>query len=216
MMKRWIAVMTVVLLLAGCGATQQTVQRRNEVIGQQVVQGNFAEAKQISDIEVWKDDPGKIVLLYVNFPPGSDNVINVQCKGVPASSTESLEPNIGDPWGHVDTWRVPVDGYDVATKEMAGRDGTYGDPVHFRQCLTVDGTYIDVPAMGVPYVVSSVPYTFKPSTVKRDFEAEARLLKAEEIIRRGGCVNGETLVEQPCAEQPAQPATPQPSASVLP
>lgn len=199
-MKTIIIALAALFILIGCASTQGTVQQRNEAIGQPSAASNFAEAKQIADIETWKDDPGKIVLLYVNFPPNSDNIITVQCKGVPASSTESLEPNQGRPYGWAEGtgWRVPIDGTDTSTTEMAGRDGTFGDPVHFRQCLTVDGTYIDIPAYGVPYLVSSAPYTFKPTTTKRDFEAEARLLKAEEIIRRGGCVNNETLVEMPC------------------
>ena len=199
-MNRVIAALIAMIVLVACGETQGTIQQRQEAIGQPAGASNFAEAKQIADIETWKDDPGKIVLLYVNFPPGSDNIVTVQCRGVPASSTESLEPNGGRPWGWAEGngWRVPIDGTDVNTTEMAGRDGTFGDPVHFRQCLTVDGTYIDIPAYGVPYLVSSAPYTFKPTTIKRDFEAEARLLKAEEIIRRGGCVNAETLIEQPC------------------
>lgn len=190
------------IILVSCASTQATVEQRNQAIGQPATASNFAEAKQISEIEQWKDDPGKIVILYVNFPPNSDNVLIVQCRGVPASSTESLEPNEGTPYGAFESgaWRVPIDGVDTATREMAGRDGTFGDPVHFRQCLTVDGSYIDIPAYGVPYLVSSVPYTFKPTTVKRDFEAEARLLKAEEIIKRGGCVNAETLLEEPCPQ----------------
>jgi len=176
-MRIVIACFLALIALVGCASVQSTVQQRQEAIGQPAATSNFAEAKQIQDIEQWKDDPGKIVLLYINFPPGSDNVVTVQCRGVPASSTESLEPNEGTPYGSFEggAWRVPIDGVDTATREMAGRDGTFGDPVHFRQCLTVDGTYIDIPAYGVPYLVSSAPYTFKPTTVKRDFEAEARL-----------------------------------------
>jgi hypothetical protein len=100
---------------------------------------------------------------------------------------------------------------------MTGRDGTFGDPVQYRQCMTVDGTYIDISNIGVPYLVSSVPYTFKPSTVKRDFESEARILKAEQIIRAGGCVNPETLLEQACPKDSnPKPAPAQPTAAVQP
>jgi hypothetical protein len=200
-MQRILVALLSILILAACGTqVQQTVLDRQEALGPAPAKSNYAEAKQIQDIEQWKDDPGKIVFLYINFPPGSDTILTLQCRGVPASSTESTEPNEGRPYTGFSEygWRVPIDGVDTITTEMAGRDGTYGDPVAFRQCLTVDGTYVDVPALGVPYMVSSVPYTFPPATVKRDFESEARLLKAEEIIRRGGCVNAETLVEEPC------------------
>lgn len=199
-MRRILGAILLILVLAACGTTvQQTVLDRQEALGPTVAKSNYAEAKQIQEIEQWKDDLGKIVFLYINFPPGSDTILTLQCRGVPASSTESLEPNIGAPYaGTSMRWRVPIEGVDTLTEEMAGRDGTYGEPIHFRQCLTVDGTYVDVPAMGVPYLVSSVPYTFPPATIKRDFESEARLLKAEEVIRRGGCVNAETLVEEPC------------------
>jgi hypothetical protein len=198
--ERKIIIVLLGFIFASCSPrTQETLIEREQAIGQNEAGGLFAEAKMISEIENWKDDPGKIVFLYVNFPPMSDNILVLQCKGVPVSSTESLEPNEGAPWNTgYSYWKVPVDGTDVATNEMAGRDGTFGEPVQYRQCLTVDGIYFDLPAMGVPYIVSSVPYTFAPSTVKRDFEGEARLLVAEEIIRRGGCVNNETLVEIPC------------------
>ena len=186
-------------LLACTPPVQQNVQERQSALGVPSGSSFFYEARQIQDIEEWKDIPGKIVILYINFPPGTDNVISLQCRGVPASSTESLEPNAGAPRDVTyDSFLVPVDGVDIYTNELAGRDGTFGEPVHFRQCLTVDGNYIDIPAYGVPYLVSSAPYTFPPSTIKRDFEAEARLLVAEQIIQRGGCVNPETLLEEPC------------------
>lgn len=200
--KRLFAVTVVMLILSGCGAVQETIQQREAIIGQRSATSNFAEAKQISDIENWKDDAGKIVFWYVNFPPGSDNILVLQCRGVPASSTESLEPNVGRPYAANGIgWRVPVDGYNVATEEMAGRDGTFGDPVHFRQCMTVDGQYIDIPAYGVPYLTSSAIYSFPPTTVKRDFETEARLLAAESIIRAGGCVSPETLAKIACPKE---------------
>lgn len=195
-------IVVVLFLLAGCGSVQGTIQQRETVLGQRSVSSNFAEAKQISDIENWKDDSGKIVFWYVNFPPGSDSILVLQCRGVPASSTESLEPNEGGPSSSLEsTWLVPIDGIDTRTREMAGRDGTFGDPVHFRQCMTVDGQYIDIPAYGVPYLTSSGIYSFPPSTVKRDFETEARLLAAESIIRAGGCVSPETLEEIECPKE---------------
>lgn len=123
----------------------------------------------------------------------------IQCIGVPASSTESLEPNVGRPYRNWSGyWQVPVDGIDIATEELAGRDGTFGDPVHARQCMTVDGHYVDIPAYGLPYLVTSQAYSFPDATVQRDFETEARLLIAEEILNRGGCINPETLIEIEC------------------
>lgn len=209
-----LAFIVVLFYLAACGTQQKAVVDRNAAIGQRTGSSNYFEAKQVDAIEQWKDDPSKIVLMYINFPPGSDNVISVQCQGVPASSTESLEPNGGAPYrdaslgGSTEYWVVPIDGVDVRTNEMAGRDGTFGEPVPYRQCLTTGGAYIDLPSMGVPYIVSSTAYTFPPSTVKPDFEANARMLAAEQLIRSGKCVNYETLLEIPCPSAPGRPAIP--------
>lgn len=194
-------ILAAAVAFSACGATPTNVNDRNEAIGGLAEKTNYLEAKQINEIEKWKDQPGKIVTWYIEFPPESGNVLTLQCRGVPTSSTESLEPNIGDPWGSIDGWRIPNPGdYDIWTQELAGRDGTFGDPVPYRQCFTVDGQYIDVPAIGVPYMVSSGLYTFAPSTVQRDFESEVRLLQAERLIAEGRCVNPETLVEIPCPQ----------------
>jgi hypothetical protein len=64
--------------------------------------------------------------------------------------------------------------------------------------MTVEGNYIDWPVYGVLVLVTSQSYTFPPATVQRDFETEARLLVAEEVLKRGGCINAETLLEVPC------------------
>lgn len=186
-------------LLAACTGEQQTIIERDKTLGERIVDSNFLEAKQIQAIEEWKDNPGKIVNVYlINPVTGSLLVPPVQCQGVPASSTESLEPNEAVPWGGSSTWKINLEGFDAGTTEMAGRDGTFGEPVPFRQCLSVEGHYYDFPAMGLPYLVSSAIYTFPDATVQRDFESEARLLAAEVILRRGGCVNFETLVEIEC------------------
>lgn len=189
----------VVAIFTGCAQQQQTLVERNNAISR-TDKSNYYEAQQISDIEAWKDNPGKIVNLYIINPvTGGLLVPAIQCKGVPASSTESLEPNEAVPWTNATSWFIDLDGVDGGTTEMAGRDGTFGEPVAFRQCMTVDGNYIDFPGLGLPYLVSSASYTFADATVKRDFEAEARLLAAEQIIERGGCINVETLLEIPCS-----------------
>lgn len=196
-------------MLAGCNRpVQQNIQDRDNALGRNKEGGqptsNYQEALQIQEIESWKDQANKIVMWYVEFPPGSGNVIPLQCKGVPTSSTESLEPNIGNAYysstGEGRPWRVPIDGADTSTSEMAGRDGTYGDPVPYRQCFTVDGQYYDIPSMGVPYMTSSAVMSFPPSTVKRDIEAEMRLLQASKILEAGGCVDTETGLEIECPQ----------------
>ncbi len=190
-------------IVGACSRTQETIQERNEAIGERPADSNFQEAQQVAEVEDWKDLPGKIVNLYlINPVTGGLLVPAVQCKGVPNSSTESLEPNSGAPWSALSSaWRVPVDGVDVGTTEMAGKDGTYGEPVPFRYCMSVDGHYYDFPTIGVPYLVSSASYTFPEATVNRDYETEAKLLIAEEILKRGGCINTETLLEIPCVEE---------------
>lgn len=196
--KTFVLMLIASLILASC-ATQETISERNDAIGEFNVNSNFEEAKQISDVEKWKDSPGKIVNLYlINPVTGGLLVPPIQCKGVPNSSTESLEPNSGYPRGSMNAWLVPIDGTDVYTTEMAGRDGTFGDPVDFRYCISVDGNYYDFPSMGLPYLVTSASYTFPSATVSRDYETEAKLLIAEEIIKRGGCIDVQTLQEIPC------------------
>lgn len=195
----WLLVVLLLTFITGC-TPQKTIEERNNVIGIRSATSNFQEAAQISETEDWKDIPNKIVNVYIINPVTGGLLISpIQCQGVPNSSTESLEPNNGNPWSATQSaWRVPVDGLDVATTELAGRDGTFGDPVHFRSCMGVDGNYYDWPAYGALVIVTSASYTFDDATVKRDFEAEARLLKAEEIIKRGGCIHPETLEEIPC------------------
>jgi hypothetical protein len=197
--SKWLVIGLAMLVLAGCGVTQATIEERNQVIGVRSATSNFFEAQQINQIENWKDDPGKIVMVYIINPAtGGLLVPPIQCVGVPASSTESLEPNQGaTSYGMTYGFEVPVDGYNIFSHELAGRDGTFGDPVPFRQCMGIDGNYHDW-SMFMQVLVSSASYTFPEATVQRDFEAEARLLKAEEIIKRGGCVNYETLEEKEC------------------
>lgn len=196
----FLVVLVISMMLVGCASSQKVIDERNAVIGIRSAESNFQEAAQISRTEDWKDIPNKIVNVYIINPvTGGLLVSPIQCQGVPNSSTESLEPNNGSPWSAAQgRWRVPVDGLDVATTELAGRDGTFGDPVPFRSCMGVDGNYYDWPVIGVLAIVTSASFTFPEATVKRDFVAEARILQAEEIINRGGCINPETLIEKPC------------------
>lgn len=188
------------LSLSACSSTSEVMQERNQVLGERDAASNFLEAQQITTAEDWKDQPGKIVNVYLLNPVTGGLLIDpIQCMGVPNSSTESLEPNSGYSGNSLSyLWRVPVDGADIYTDEMPGKDGTFGDPVHFRYCMSVDGNYFDFPAYGLPYLVSSASFTFPDATVKRDFEAEARLMIAEEVLKRGGCVDPSTLDEIKC------------------
>jgi hypothetical protein len=203
--RSWVLLVVVfaVLVLVGCRRpVQETMVERNRVLGEREAAGNFFEAQQIATIEDWKDDSSKLVNVYIINPvTGGLLVPPIQCMGVPASSTESLEPNDGAPACYggncYDAFQVPVDGVDIRTTELSGRDGTYGDPVPFRQCMSVDGQYHDW-SQFMDVLVSSASYTFSEATTKRDFEAEARLIVAEEILRNGGCVDVETLQEIEC------------------
>lgn len=205
MKNLWGVALLAALVLTSCSPrpTQETVAERNEVIGERSADSNFFEAQQIVAIEDWKDNPAKIVNVYVLNPVSGGLLIPpIQCMGVPASSTESLEPNSGGSdygasYSFMYPFHVPVDGADIYTNELAGRDGTFGDPVAFRQCISVDGQYHDW-SLFMNVLVSSASYSFPDATIKRDFEAEAKLLKAEEIIKRGGCVDVETLEEMEC------------------
>lgn len=173
---------------------------------------HYLEAKMMQDIEEWKDTPNKIVILYINFPPFSDNVIPVRCQGVPISSTEDLEPQFGKEYyrgrdnagqGSARSFIVPVDGVEVVTEELAGRDATFGDSVPSHECLLTDGNYINVVADGsTPHFSSSAFFTFPNTTVERNAEMELRIKRAELMLEQGKCVDYETLEEQPCPEEP--------------
>lgn len=225
-MRKFILLLMLFMLSVGvtaCGGTvQQSVEDRNRVLGQEGNGGdsNYQEALQIQKVEKWKDQVGKVVNVYlINTYTGLLLAPPIQCQGVPNSSTESLEPNTGVPYtsSSLGGWKVPIDGVDVITQEMAGRDGTYGDPVPFRYCLDVAGAYHDWPAEPgtvFPYITSN-SYTFEPSTIQPDFEAAARIAMMEAILGRGGCVNPETLLEVKCDATPTPAPTPDATPTVV-
>lgn len=47
------------LVNAGCYGEQAAVEKRNEVVGQHSADSSYTEAKQIDEIEEWKDNPNK-------------------------------------------------------------------------------------------------------------------------------------------------------------
>lgn len=198
------ALVALVVVLAGCGAPpQESVANRQAAVDQAVGPSDtraYAEAIQMARIEQWKDDEQKIVNWYIfNAATGNLLIPPVRCIGTPISTTEDMEPGSGTPRSSASSYfLVPVDGVDILTQEVAGRDATYGDEVPAWECLTVEGQYIRI-GMFTPNMVSSASFTFPPATVQRDLETEVRLEQAKAIIQRGGCVNAETLIEQPCA-----------------
>lgn len=199
------ALVALVMVLVGCGeAPQQEVSRRQAAVEQAVGPTDaraYAEAIQMARIEQWKDDEQKIVNWYIfNAATGNLLIPPVRCIGTPISTTEDLEPGqAGAPGSTYTEFSLALEGGDVIrTNEVAGRDTTYGDEVPAWECLTVEGQYIRI-GMFTPNLVSSASFTFPPATVQRDLETEVRLEQAKAIIQRGGCVNAETLIEQPCA-----------------
>lgn len=202
---KWIALLTTLITLAGCSQPQQSVAERQAAVEQAIGPTSsqaraYSEAIQMARIEQWKDDEQKIVNWYI-FSAATGNLLipPVRCIGTPVSTTEDMEPGTGVPRSNSASYfLVPVDGVDILTQEVAGRDATFGDEVPAWECLTVEGQYIRI-GMFTPNLVSSASFTFPPATVQRDLETEVRLEQAKAIIQRGGCVNAETLVEQPCA-----------------
>jgi hypothetical protein len=201
--KRWVGMVVVVAALVGCARTQTGVQGARDAISQAVGDGGaraYVEAVMMARIEEWKDDEAKIVNVYFFNPATGALLINpVRCIGTPVSTSEDLEPGLADPRGASSWWVPPLFPGDVGmwTNEVAGRDSTFGDEVPGYECLTVDGQYMRWPAT-FPALVSSASYTFAPPTVQRDLASEIQLEQARAIIQRGGCVNPETLQEQPC------------------
>jgi hypothetical protein len=204
--------LVLLLTITSCASPQEhttNVERDRVLAGAFDNDSNFFESQQIAEIEEWKDQPGKVVNLYLFDPvKGGLLVPPIQCKGVPASSTESVEPNEGmsDYWRYSgDDAHVPfkenIEGQEVFTFEMPGRDGTYGDPAPYRQCISYDGHYYDFPNLGVPYLVTSATYTFPDPTVERDIETELKIRQLEIVLENGGCVDFNRLVEIDCSEQ---------------
>lgn len=198
-MRKLVFFIAMMIVLSACETTQNTVAERNATVQKSTTKSNFYEYRQMLEIEEWKDIPGKPVNAYIFIPNG--DVLTVRCKGVPTSSTESNEPNYG--WtGYTLSYgfNVPQDGADVYTTEQAGRDGTFGEPVPFRQCMSVDGQYYDWSAIGgLPVLITSAAYTFESPTTERDLDTEVKLLQVQTILARGGCVDADTFEEIKCA-----------------
>lgn len=202
----WLVAM--IMVLAACTSpVQEDVAKRQEAVAAAVGPSGdraYNEAIQMAKIEQWKDDEQKIVNWYIfNQATGNLLIPPVRCIGTPLSTSEDLEPGSGNPYrgdnaGSGYRFRVPVDGVDILTEEVAGRDTTYGDEVPAWECLTVEGQYIRI-GMFTPNLVSSASFTFPPATVQRDLETEILLEQAKALIQAGKCVNAETLQEQPCA-----------------
>ena len=202
-MKRLIALFAALVLLSGCG--------NNESVDPDAVRALTnppAERQQMLDIEDWKDTRGQSpVFLYVVNIQG-ELLLSATCRGVPTSSTESPEPNNAHSDGFTSYndygFRVPnSDGRRMYSTEQMGRDGTYGDPVPYRQCLTPEGRYLDVPPQMA--IVSSVPLTFPSAGVAVDAALEARRLQAEQAVKEGKCLNDDLSI-RPCDQRDA-PAT---------
>src|SRR3989344_8066980 len=67
-------IMFSVVFVSGCSVTQGTIEKRGEVLGQRPADSNFLEARQIGDVEDWKDLKGKIVNVYL-INPATGNLL---------------------------------------------------------------------------------------------------------------------------------------------
>ncbi len=164
-----------------------------------------AERAQLLAIEEWKDERGASpVFMYVIVPMTGELLFSAICQGVPTSSTESSEPNQAYSSSALGYGFIAPDddGRTIFTTEQMGRDGTYGEPVSYRQCMTPDGRYFDVPPSMA--IVSSVPLTFPSAGIEIDLAMEARRMQAEQIQERGGCI-GDDLLERPCTPEETNP-----------
>lgn len=160
---------------------------------------NFFERKQVAEAEILNDKPGKVYWWYVLAGDGR-LITQFTCIGRPASSTESLEPNqIWSTSAMGYGFKVPLEeGQEAFSTEAMGVDGTYGEPVPFRYCITPEGHYVDVSHF-TSSIVSSIPLTFAAPQVKFDEQLEAKKLVAEKTIKDGGCIDS-NLNPINCAE----------------
>jgi len=177
-----------VLLTSACTQTQDRVIEAQKTV-QIPDKSNYFERRQIAEAEKLNDRPGKVYWWYLLSDQGQ-LIHSVTCIGRPVSSTESLEPNDSIPTGSASYgWLVPLEGSQRGyTTEMMGLDGTYGDPVPFRYCITPEGHYFDA-SQSMRTIVSSIPLTFEAPKVRFDEALEAKKLQAEAILRQGGCID---------------------------
>lgn len=183
------------VFLVGCNAPKQQA-RVDDAIRAVPVQSktNYFERKQISQIEDVTDQLGKIYYVY-HVTMNGDVFDQVMCKGRPTSSTESLEPN--ELYGRWESsygqygFQVPLEGDQVGySPEAMGRDGTYGEPVAFRQCITTENRYHDFPNQaGLTPLVYDYPRNFDNPRQAFSAELAAKQLIAEQAIAQGKCVD---------------------------
>jgi len=183
---------------AGCGVQQKRVAEAQKVV-QIPDKSNYFERRQIAEAETMNDRPGKVYFWYILSSEGK-LVQCFTCVGRPASSTESLEPNqIYTTSGMTYGFEVPLEGDQSAyTSEAMGIDGTFGEPVPFRYCITPEGHYVDV-SMFQNSIVSSMPLQFEQTLARFDAELEAKKLIAEKTLKEGGCIDS-NLNPIPCSE----------------
>lgn len=188
-MKRLILLVVVVSLLLGA-CTSETQGRVSDA--QNVVEvpekSNFFERWQVAMAETINDMPNRVFFWYV-FSWDGQLMTTMTCVGRPASSTESLEPNrIWQTAGAGRMFKIELDGGQAAhTDEAMGMDGTYGEPVPFRFCITPEGHYLDV--TGFPSIASTMPLTFSDAQADYDQVLEAKKLLAEQALERGECID---------------------------
>jgi len=187
-MKKLVLLLAVLVLLVGCGtSTQKRVTEAQDAV-EVPEKSNFFERWQVAMAETINDLPNRVFFWYV-FSWDGQLMTTMTCVGRPASSTESLEPN--HIWDYSDGSRLfkfPLDGGQNAyTDEAMGMDGTFGEPVPFRFCITPEGHYLDV--TGFPSIASTMPLTFSDAQADYDQVLEAKKLLAEQALDRGECID---------------------------
>lgn len=183
------ALVLLAALLAGCvGSQAQVGEAQNAVPVPD--KSNFYERRQIAAAEIINDRPGKVFWWYILADDGH-LITQFTCIGRPVSSTESIEPNEIHPYSSSENsgFEVPLQGGVTAySAEAMGLDGTYGEPVPFRFCITPEGHYVDV-SMFALYITSDIPLTFENKVAAVNQELEAKKLVAEATLRAGGCID---------------------------
>lgn len=188
----------VALLTTLAACSTQTPQRVIEVQGVAPVpdKSHYEERKQIIQAETHLDQPGLLFFVYFRADDGTV-VDNLTCNGRPNSSTESLEPNMayGSSYGSqassYNAFPITIEGgQTVYTNEQMGIDGTFGEPVPYLFCMTPEGYYEQWSPYD-RYRISSAPLSFENRRAKIDLEIEARKVRAEAVLRGGGCVDSE-------------------------
>ncbi len=200
--KYFTCLVIVVLTLVGCGTKTERMELAEEAAPAPRAggEGDFRERDQIVMAD-YIGNRNDVVFFAYQLAEDGRLIDQWICLGRPASSTESIEPNIAVPRGMTGDWLIKVDGREAYTQEVMGIDGTYGDAVPYFFCITPEGHYEQWSVLE-SVRISTQPRTYPEPVVRVDEAQFAKMEAAKLILEAGGCVDSNlneidcTIVEE--------------------